>query len=283
MKSKKKVINILIHVGLGILAVIWVLPILWVVMTSLRAGKGSYSTTFLPAQLTFNNYKTLFTDTAVFNFPRWFGNTFIVAIFTCILSTFYLVSIAFCMSRLRFKARKTYLNVALILGMFPGFMSMIAVYYILKGIGLTEGALKLVALTLVYSGGSGILQFYIAKGFFDTIPKSIDEAAYVDGSTKWKCFTKIILPLSRPIVVYTVFTSFMAPWIDFILAKVIIGTDAKYYTVAIGLWNMLEKENIYQWYTRFAAGAVCVSIPLAILFIVTQKYYQEGLAGAVKG
>lgn len=283
MKNKKRVVNVLIHILLGILAVIWILPILWVIMTSLRAGKGAYSTTFLPAQLTFNNYKELFTDTAVFNFPRWFGNTFIVAIFTCILSTFYLVSIAFCMSRLRFKARKTYLNVALILGMFPGFMSMIALYYILKGVGLTTGALKLVALTLVYSGGSGILQFYIAKGFFDTIPKSIDEAAYVDGSTKWNCFTKIILPLSRPIVVYTVFTSFMAPWIDFILAKVIIGTDAKYYTVAIGLWNMLEKENIYQWYTRFAAGAVCVSIPLAILFIITQKYYQEGLSGAVKG
>ena len=283
MKRKKKVINILIHVFLGILAVIWVLPILWVLMTSLRAGKGSYSATFLPSQLTLGNYKALFTDTAVFNFPRWFANTFVVAIFTCILSTFYIVSIAYCMSRLRFRARKTFLNISLILGMFPGFMSMIAVYYILKGVGLTNGVLKLVALTLVYSGGAGILQFYIAKGFFDTIPKSIDEAAYVDGATKWNVFTRITLPLSRPIIVYTIFTSFMAPWIDFILAKVIIGTDAKYYTVAIGLWNMLEKENIYQWYTKFAAGAICVSVPLAILFIVTQKYYQEGLSGAVKG
>lgn len=283
MKRKKKVINILIHVFLGILAIIWVLPILWVLMTSLRAGKGSYSATFLPSKLTLDNYRVLFTDTAVFNFPRWFANTFVVAIFSCILSTFYIVSIAYCMSRLRFRARKTFLNVALILGMFPGFMSMIAVYYILKGVGLTNGVLKLVALTLLYSGGSGILQFYIAKGFFDTIPKSIDEAAFVDGATKWHCFTRITLPLSRPIIVYTIFTSFMAPWIDFILAKVIIGTDAKYYTVAIGLWNMLEKENIYQWYTKFAAGAICVSIPLAILFIITQKYYQEGLSGAVKG
>ncbi|HAU85599.1 MAG TPA: sugar ABC transporter permease [Lachnospiraceae bacterium] len=283
MKSKKRAVNIAVHVLLAVLAIIWIIPILWVLMTSLRLEPGSYCKTFFPRNLTLNNYKTLFTNTAVFNFPRWFGNTFIVAVFTCILSTFYLVSIAFCMSRLRFKARKTYLNVALILGMFPGFMSMIALYYIFKGIGLINGPLKLLALVLVYSGGSGILQFYVAKGFFDTIPKSIDEAAYVDGATKWHCFRKIILPLSSPIVVYTVFTSFMAPWIDFILAKVIIGTDAKYYTVAIGLWNMLEKENVQKWYTVFAAGAICVSIPLAILFIVSQRYYQEGLSGAVKG
>ena len=91
------------------------------------------------------------------------------------------------------------------------------------------------------------------------------------------------MPLSRPIVVYTILTSFIAPWIDFILARVIIGTDAKYYTVALGLWNMLEKENINQWYTRFAAGAVCVSIPIAILFLIMQRYYSDGLSGAVKG
>ena len=187
------------------------------------------------------------------------------------------------MSRLRFKARKPILNISLILGMFPGFMSMIAVYYIMKGIGLVNGPLKLVALVLLYSGGASILQFYVVKGFFDTIPKSIDEAAYIDGATKWQAFTQILIPLAKPIIIYTVLTAFMAPWVDFILAKVIIGTDAKYYTVAIGLWNMLEKENIYQWYTRFAAGAVCVSIPVAILFVIMQKYYTNGLSGAVKG
>ncbi len=275
--------NILVHVGLGVVAFIWVLPILWVIMTSFRAGKGSYSTTFIPQLWTFSNYTTLLTDTDIFNFPRWFGNTLFVAIISCILATFYLVAIAFVMSRLRFKARKPMLNVALILGMFPGFMSMIAVYYILKGIGLTQGNLKLVALILLYSGGASILQFYVAKGFFDTIPKTIDEAAYIDGATKWDVFTKITIPLAKPIIVYTVLTSFMAPWIDFIMAKVIIGTDAQYYTVAIGLWNMLEKENIYQWYTRFAAGAVLVSIPIAILFVIMQRYYTDGMSGAVKG
>lgn len=282
-RVKKHAQNTLVHVFLTILSLIWVFPLFWVIMISFRAGKGSYSSTFLPDKLTFDNYIRLFTETGVFNFPRWFLNTFIVAIFSCIVATFFIVSIAFVMSRLRFRGRKTMMNMALILGMFPGFMAMIAIYYILKGIGMTEGVLKLVSLVLVYAGGSGILQFFVAKSFFDTIPYVIDEAAYIDGATKWNVFSQIVLPLSKPIIVYTVLTSFIAPWIDFILAKVIIGTDANYYTVAIGLWNMLEKENIYEWYTRFAAGAVCVSIPIAILFLFLQKYYSTGISGAVKG
>lgn len=171
------------------------------------------------------------------------------------------------------------MNFGLILNMFPGFMSMIAVYYILKGIGITQ---SLIALILVYSGGAG-LGYYIAKGFFDTIPKAIDEAAQIDGATKWSVFTKITMPLSKPIIVYTILTSFLAPWLDFIFAKVIMGDKYENYTVSIGLWTMLEKEFIQNWYTRFAAGAVCVSIPIALLFIVMQKYYTDGLSGSVKG
>ena len=171
------------------------------------------------------------------------------------------------------------MNIGLILNMFPGFMSMIAVYYILKGIGITQ---SLVALILVYSGGAG-LSYYIAKGFFDTIPKAIDEAAQIDGATKWNVFTKITMPLSKPIIVYTILTSFLAPWLDFIFAKVIMGDKYENYTVSIGLWTMLEKEFVQNWYTRFAAGAVCVSIPIALLFIVMQKYYTDGLSGSVKG
>lgn len=279
----KKVKNTLIHIFLTVLALVWIFPIVWIILTSFRAASGAYSDTFIPEEFTIRNFVRLFTETGVFNFGRWFVNTFVIAVFTCILATFYLVSIAYVMSRLRFRSRKPLLNMALILGMFPSFMSMIAVYYILKGVGLTEGAWKMVALILVYSGGSGILQFYVAKGFFDTIPRALDEAAMVDGATRWRVFSRIIMPLSRPIVVYTILTSFIAPWIDFILARVIIGTDAKYYTVALGLWNMLEKENINQWYTRFAAGAVCVSIPIAILFLIMQRYYSDGLSGAVKG
>ena len=174
------------------------------------------------------------------------------------------------------------MNIALILGMFPGFMSMIATYYILKSIGLTEGSMIRVALIMVYSGGSG-LGFYIAKGFFDTIPKSVDEAAYIDGATRWQVFTRITIPLSRPIIVYTVLNSFMGPWLDFIFCKVICGTDQRFYTVSVGLWNMLEKEYVYDWFNCFTAGAVVVSVPIATLFLIMQKFYQEGVSGAVKG
>ena len=173
------------------------------------------------------------------------------------------------------------MNVAMILGLFPAFMAMVAVYYILKAVGLSEGSMIRVALVLVYSASAGI-QFYIAKGFFDTIPKSIDEAAVIDGATKWQVFTRITIPLSKPIIVYTVLTSFIAPWVDFIFARVICRANANYYTVAIGLWQMLEKEYVDVWYTRFAAGAVLISIPIAALFMIMQKCYNESMSGAVK-
>lgn len=278
-RSRKLINNSLAHTLLVILSLIWLFPVFWVVVTSLREEAGSYATYFWPKAFTLNNYKQLFTDTKQFYFAKWFGNTFIVAVFSCILSTFYVLGISYSISRLRFKMRKPFMNVALILGMFPGFMSMIAVYYILKGLNITQSLLSLV---LVYSGGAG-LGFYIAKGFFDTIPKSIDEAAWLDGASKWRVFTKITIPLSRPIIIYTILTSFMAPWTDYIFVSVIMGDNYDKYTVALGLYKMLEKEFIRTWYTRFAAGAVLISIPIAILFVIMQKYYSEGVSGAVKG
>ena len=171
---------------------------------------------------------------------------------------------------------------AMVLGLFPGFMSMVAVYFILKALGLSEGGLIRLALILCYSGGAG-LSFQIAKGFFDTIPVAIDEAALIDGCTRWQIFWKISLPLSKPMVVYTILTAFIGPWVDFIFAKVICRANADYYTVAIGLWRMLEKEYIDSWYTCFAAGAVIISIPIAALFMLLQRYYVDGMSGAVKG
>ena len=138
------------------------------------------------------------------------------------------------------------------------------------------------SLILVYSGGAG-LGFYMAKGFFDTISRSIDEAAYIDGATKWDTFIKITIPLSKPIITYTLLTSFMGPWVDYIFAKVIMGNDMKYYTIAIGLWTMLEKEYVEYYYTQFYAGCVLISIPIALVFLLSQRCYVEGVAGAVKG
>lgn len=281
-KAKKRVTNVIVHTFLTILSVIWLFPVFWVIMLSFRRQKGQYITSFWPSELTVDNYIKLFTERGVFDFPRWFGNTLFVSICSCIISTFFVLAVAYCLSRLRFKVRKPMMNVALVLGMFPGFMSMIAIYYILKGFGMTEGNLIYLSLILVYSGGAG-LTYYIAKGFFDTIPRAIDEAAMIDGASRWVVFSRITMPLSKPIIVYTIIQAFMAPWLDFVLAKVIAGADAKYYTVSIGLYTMLQKENIINWYAPFAAGAVCVSIPIAILFLYLQRYYAEGLSGAVKG
>ena len=281
-KRRRFINNSIVHVVLGVLAVIWVFPIIWVILTSFRAEKGSYVSTFFPQSFTLDNYVKLFTDTSILNFPQMFMNTLIIAIFSCILSTFYVLAVSYCLSRLKFKLRKPYMNMAMILGLFPGFMSMIAVYFILKAIGMTEGNLIRVALILVYSGGAG-LSFQIVKGFFDTIPIAVDEAALLDGCTRWQIFTKITLPLSKPIIIYTVLTSFMSPWLDFIFAKVICRANSDQYTIAIGLWQMLQKEYIDSWYTSFAAGAVLISIPIAALFLFMQRYYVDGLSGAVKG
>ena len=282
LSPRRRAINLLVHVFLAVLAVIWILPIVWIILTSFRAEPGAYTNTFLPQGYTLNNYIKLLTDRNVLNFPKMFLNTLIIAIFNCIISTFFVLSVSYSLSRMRFGFRKPYMNMAMILGLFPGFMTMIAQYFILKSMGLTEGSSIRIGLIVVYCACTG-LGFQISKGFFDTIPKSIDEAAIIDGATQWQVFTRITMPLSKPIIIYTVMISFIAPWIDFIFAKVLCRANSDQFTVAIGLWNMLQKEYIYQWYTCFAAGAVLISIPIAILFLFMQRFYVEGMSGAVKG
>jgi len=205
---QQKTINVVIQIVLLVLGIMWILPLMWIILTSFRAEPGSYTSYFWPKGFTLDNYMRLLFEDQQFKFSQWFLNTFIVAVVSCIGSTFIVLAVSYALSRLRFKMRKPIMNVALILGMFPGFMSMVAIYYILKGLGLTEN--PLVCLTLVYISGSG-LTYYIAKGFFDTIPKSLDESAYLDGATRSQVFFKITIPLSKPIIVYTVLTTFMAP------------------------------------------------------------------------
>lgn len=280
--GKKKLLVILAHMLLAVLAFIWLIPIGWVVLTSFRGTKGSYSGTFFPTTYSLDNYKKLFTDFSVFNFPQMILNTLIVAVASCLISTFFVVAVAYTLSRLRFRGRKALMNGAMIIHLFPGFMSMIAVYYIIKMLGWNTGPLLRVAMIAVYAGGAGC-GYHIAKGFFDTIPIALDEAATLDGATKWQILTRIIMPLSRPIVVYTLLTSFAGPFKDFMLAKVLCGSNQKYYTVAVGMYQMLDPEYIDQWFCSFAAAAVIISIPIAALFLCTQKYYVEGVSGAVKG
>ncbi|HEL0628233.1 TPA: sugar ABC transporter permease [Streptococcus equi subsp. zooepidemicus] len=274
MKNKRRFQLGLVYAILTVLSIIWLLPIAWVVLTSFRAEGIAYVDYFLPKHLTLDHYIKLFTN-ETFPFGRWFVNTFVVAIFTCIISTFITVAMAYSLSRIKFKFRNRFLKLALVLNMFPGFMSMIAIYYILKALGLTQ---SLTALVLVYSAGAA-LGFYIAKGFFDTIPYSLDESAMIDGATRMDIFFKITLPLSKPIIVYTALLAFMGPWVDFIFAQVILGDATSKYTVAIGLFSMLQPDTINDWFMAFTAGSVLIAIPITLLFMFMQKYYVEGVTG----
>ncbi|MFH2115922.1 MAG: ABC transporter permease subunit [Spirochaetota bacterium] len=260
---------------LSVMSVLWLIPIAWLVLRSFQGEKGAWITTVLPQSYTLSNYSRLFTDTTQFNYPRWFANTFMVAVFTCLLATMLVLMISYAFSRLRFPSRKFFMNTGLILGMFPGFMTMIAVYHILKAFGLYQSHISLV---LMYSTTVS-LSYFIAKGFFDTIPKALDEAATIDGATRNQIFWRITIPLSRPIVIYTALMAFLAPWVDFIFASVIMKDNYDKYTLAVGLYRMLERENIYEWFARFCAGAVLVSVPITLLFIVFQRYYVEGVTG----
>lgn len=280
-KKRRVAGDIVAHVFLALLAIIWLVPIVWVVLESFNANPAPYTKTFFPEQYSLDNYVKLFTQRNVLDFPRMFLNTLIIAIFVCIISLFFVLSVAYCMSRLRFRGRKGFMNIVLVLGMFPGIMSVVAIYFILKAVGLTSDNVTIIALILVYSAGTGA-GFYVMKGFMDTIPKSLDEAAMLDGCSRLQIFFKIIIPICRPMIVYQAIIGFLTPWLDFVMAKVICRTQTNY-TAALGLWQMLQKEYIQNWFARFAAAAVVISIPIAILFIVMQRFYQESMGGSVKG
>lgn len=279
--GRRLAVDIASYVLLTILGIIWIVPIVWVFMESFNKNPQPYQTSFFPKEFSLDNYVKLFTDTSSLDFPRMYMNTLIIAIFTCVISVFFVLAVAYCMSRLRFRMRRTFMNVVLILGMFPAIMAVVAIYFILKAVGLTSSNTTIIALILVYSAGSGA-GFYVMKGYMDTIPFSLDEAARLDGCNNWQVFTKIIIPIARPMIVYQAIVSFLGPWLDFVLAKA-IATTAEGYTVSLGLWSMLQKEYIHTYYARFAAGAVLVSIPIAILFMVMQRFYQESMSGATKG
>ena len=283
MRTQRLISDIVVHLFLVIVAIVWLIPFVWLVAHSFRAeSTGLFTQSFFPAKYTLDNYIKLFTEVQSMNFPRMFMNTFVIAVFSCLISTFFVLGVSYCTSRVKWPMRKPYMNMAMVINLFPGFMSMVAMYFLLKAMGLTEGSMIPVALVICYSCGAGT-GFYVMKGYMDTIPKALDEAAYLDGATKWQTFIKVTLPMCKPMVVYQVITAFMGPWMDFVLAKIIVRSEAEYYTVSIGLWKMLEMEFVNNWFTRFCAGAVVVAIPISVLFMITQKFYQEAMGGAVKG
>ena len=281
MRFRNRVSNGVTYLILIVLNIIALTPLVYLVGQSFRAEPGAWSSTFFPKTWTLANYKRLFTDTP---FLRWYGNTFFVAAISCLITTAFVLAVSYAFSRIRFKMRKPMMNVMLVLGMFPGFMSMTAVYFLLK-ILLPNHFQSLASLIIVYSAGAA-LSYYVAKGFFDTVPKSLDEAAFIDGANRAQIFWKITIPLSKPIVIYTVLISFIAPWCDFIFVSFIMSgvPDVGMYTVSLGMYKWLEREQIQQYFTTFCAAATIVAIPITALFIWLQKYYVEGITGgAVKG
>lgn len=276
-KGAERTVNGIIYAVLVVISIIWIIPFILLVIQSLRGEPGGATPYFFPRQWTFNNYIKLFTET---KFPIWYGNTLLVSVVVTVVQTIIVLMTSYALSRLRFKMRKPLMNLILVLGMFPGFLSMTAIYFILKEIGLTQ---SLFGLMLVYTASSAMM-YYISKGFFDTIPKSLDEAARIDGANRHTVFFKIILPLAKPIIIYTVLTAFTAPWGEYMFSSFLMLGDPDKFTVAVGMKEWLGSNMVGGWFTTFCAAAVVVSIPITALFIWLQRYYVEGVTGgAVKG
>ncbi len=279
-RTKEIISKTVIYIFLILLTIIWICPFVYLLIQSFAVTYES--NLLIPQEFTFDNYIFLFTD-KTYPFWRWYLNTFCIALIVSVLNTVLTLVSAYSFSRLRFKTRKGYMKVILIIGMFPGFLGMIITYYMLSSIGLANGMPSLFGLILVYTSGC-VMNYYVAKGFFDTISRSLDEAAMLDGANKNTIFWRVIMPLSKPIVVYTILLAFTAPWGDYMLASVMAGGRTELMNVAVGLQQMLSKEAGTQYFPVFCAAGVVVSIPIVILFFCLQSYYVEGVTGgAVKG
>ncbi len=276
VKAKsKKVLNVLItYCILVIVASAFFFPCLWLVLASFSKSGSIYSFDgFFPTAFGFDAFKSLFTDTVMYDYPTWFFNTLFIAVLSCVFGTILTILTAYCMSRFRFKSRKTMMKTTLVLGMFPSFMGTIAVYLMMTQFNLINQHWGLI---LIYSAQAP-MGYMVQKGFFDTIPYSIDEAARIDGASNFTVFFKFILPMSKPILVYTALTAFTWPWSDFILPKMLL-IDRDKWTVAVGLMSLGETE-----FARFAAGSIFIAIPIISLYFCLVKYMINGMAaGAVK-
>lgn len=275
MKTLRVMDTLVTHIILIAVCFVFLFPCLWLILASFSKSGSIYSFDgFFPSEYSLDTFKMLFTDTDMYNYPRWFRNTLFIATMSCLIGTFLVILTAYTMSRFQFHGRKTIMKTTLVLGMFPSFMGMIAVYIIMTQFGLIN---KMWGLILIYSSGAP-MGYLTQKGFFDTIPGSIDEAARIDGATNFQVFLKINLPISMPIIVYTALTSFVFPWSDFILPKLLLK-EKDLYTVAVGLMSLGETE-----FARFAAGSVFIAVPIVILYFCLMRFLVDGMtAGAVKG
>jgi len=262
---------------LVVIAICCLYPALWVVLSSLRPGSALFSPTLWPKTFTLEHFEELFTSKTLL-FGTWYWNTLKIATLSMLISSTLVLMTAYALSRYRFKGRKTTMTGMLIIGMFPGFMSLMALYILLMQLNLLDTH---TAIVLVYSAGAPLGAF-VVKGFFDSIPKSIEESARMDGAGHMQVFMRIMLPLSKPIMIYVMLTSFTGAWGDFIFARAVLRSKEQW-TIAVGMWDMVNSNQNSQ-FTLFAAGAVLVAIPITLLFMYLQRYLVDGLtAGANKG
>lgn len=282
MRRRRLLPSLIHHALLALLAALWLIPVIWLVLSSFGIDDGPSIRSFIPEGFTLRHYRELLLSSdSVSQYPQWFLNTLIIALFNCLISTAFVLMTAYTMSFLRFRGRRSMMNTAILLNLFPGVLSMVAVYFILKEAGLTN---SLTGLVIVYSAPAG-LDYLIAKGFLDTVPRSLREAASLEGASEAVICTRIVLPLAKPIAVYAAITSFLYPWMDYVYASIILSNGAAAgKTVALGLFSMVDKVNRNRYFAQFCAGGVLTSIPISILFFIMQRFYVQGVTtGAVKG
>jgi len=271
-----KIVNALIYLFLILTAVVVIFPVLWIVLGAFTPGNTLNATKLIPDRFTLSHFENLFVET---DFLLWYWNTLKIAVVNMVLSTFLVVTAAYAFSRFRFKGRRAGLMTMLVLQMFPSFMGMIAIYILLLQIGLLDNHWGLI---LVYAGGSIAGGAWLVKGYFDGLPKSLEDAAKIDGASNVKIFFKIMMPLSKPILVFVAVNNFIGPWMDFIFARLVLRSDANK-TLAVGLFEFVTGRGNTE-FTTFAAGAILVAIPITLVFVIFQRYIVEGLtAGANKG
>lgn len=266
--------SVVTHIILVIVCLIFFFPVLWLVMASFSKSGSIYDFDgFFPKGLSLSGYKTLFTDTAMYDYPNWLKNTFIIAVFSSLIGTVLVILTAYTISRFQFKSKKLLMKSTLVLSMFPSFMGMQALHLLMINFNMIN---RLWSLILIYSAGAP-MGYLVQKGYFDTISNAIYEAARIDGASNAQIFKQITLPLSKPIIVYTALTQFAWPWSDFILPNLLLK-NKDMWTVAVGLMHLGETE-----FTRFAAGAIFIAVPIVILYFALSRFLVSGIsAGAVK-
>lgn len=259
-------------------------PVVWIFSASLDPRNSLVNQSLIPPHASFENYAKLL-NSDLFDFRQWLINSTRIALVTTVLALLLTAFAAYAFSRFRFRGRRSLLQTILLIQVFPNFLNMVALFLILQQLGRYIPWLSLNThggLILLYLGGALGVNTWLMKGFFDSIPRDLDEAATIDGASHWQTFWLIIFPLVRPILVVVGLLIFIGTYQEFVLARVML-TDSSKYTLAVGLSLFIRDQYAQRWGV-FAAGALIGALPVVIVFLAFQRYLVSGLtAGSVKG